>query len=267
MGKRKLGYLPDPPDARDLDFGLLSLASSDLPETFSLRSHVREIYDQGSTSSCVANAFAQAVRVAESSRGVVDIDPPSRLFIYYNSRRQHSSLPVVLDSGTYLRTAAAGLQKLGAPPESLWPFGESVLKVNRRPSFVSYMRAHGRRGGQYYRIFETGDQRILALKAAIYAGNPPVFGTLVGESFLDSNGPDIVDIPTHEKIVGGHAMAAIGWTDTPSGLLFEAANSWTRDYRDDGFVWFTEAYMGWGMTTDVWACHGWENTRGLRSLA
>jgi C1A family cysteine protease len=261
MASRKLGYLPDPPDPRDLDLRQLALPQV-LPYAMSLRGHVERVLDQGSTQACVAHALAQSIRVAESYAGV-KIALPSRLFIYYNSRRQHGNGLLVSDSGTYLRTAAAGLQKLGAPPETAWAFSDSMLRVNRRPAFNAYMSAHSRRGGGYFRISESGSDRVRAIKTALCAGLPVVFGTRVGKSFLESKGPKIIDRPpATESIAGGHAMAIIGYEGHDEhSTLFEVVNSWTPEWRDQGFCQLTEQYITWTFTSDLWCVRGWEAMR------
>ena len=89
---------------------------------------------------------------------------PSRLFMYYNSRRLHDMHR--FDSGTHLRTCAKMANRVGVPDESFWPFTTKRLTVNRRPSFDSSMHAHARMGGSYWRIFDSGLQRSAAIKAS-----------------------------------------------------------------------------------------------------
>jgi Papain family cysteine protease len=265
MTRRKLGYLPDRADPRDHDLQQLALPNI-LPYAMSLRDQVKLVLDQGSTQACVAHALAQAISVAEAHVGV-HIALPSRLFIYYNSRRQHDDSLLLSDAGTYLRSAAAGLQKLGAPPESEWEFSDSILRVNRRPKFDAYMRAHSRRGGGYYRISGQGASRVQAIKTALCAGLPVAFGTSVSESFLEAHGGVIVDRPTStERLVGGHAMTIIGYESSPDrSTLFEVVNSWGPGWRDHGFCKLTENYIVWPFTSDLWCVRGWEAVRDAKT--
>jgi Papain family cysteine protease len=260
--KKGFGWKPDPPSTHDLDILGWNLRTEALPSKFSMREHVKQVMNQESTSSCVAHAFSQALQTAERALGV-QRERPSPLFIYFNARRMDAlSSFIVSDNGTYLRAAAQGLQKLGAPDEEYWPFSTGVIKVNRRPNFEAYMRGHPRRGGEYRRIFANGSARVLAIKAALFSLTPVAFGTNVAESFLDPNGPSLIDLPhVNEPIAGGHAMCIVGWENTDVGTVFEVCNSWDKDWRDAGFWYMTEAYATSPQTSDLWAVRGWEAVR------
>lgn len=262
MASRKLGYRPDPPDKRDLNaLSLPFLAAAELPRAHTLRPLVQQVLDQGSTSSCVAHAFAQAICVAEHYVGIT-LPLPSRLYIYANARKQHST--ILTDDGTYLRSAANGLAKLGAPPEVDWPFSTSWLKVNRMPPFQAFMSAHSRRGGGYFRISEQDDARITAVKRAIASGLPVTFGTQVSHKFLDATGSKTITKPeTFEPIAGGHAMCIVGYETLAQGTLFEVVNSWGQGWRDNGFFRMTDEYLCWSFTSDLWCVRGWEAVRDV----
>lgn len=253
---RKLGWIPDLRDPRDVNVDVMGLASSSLPSEVTLRDHALAVLDQGSTQSCVAQAFAQAVLIHERTRGLVSV-LPSRRFIYYNSRRLSSGTFVTFDNGTYLRTAAQALSRLGAPDERVFPFRTGWLDINRRPSFDAYLLGYGRRGGVYRRIFEEGYARTLAIKAALAAGYPVAFGTPISKAFTGNFGPPVVDPPTECEIIGGHAMLFVGYQDTAGGTLFEVINSWGAEWRNRGFFRMTEEWVSWSRLTDLWVVGGW----------
>lgn len=259
--KRGLGYQPDRHDPRDVAYAPPLAANRLMPAHISLRLFVT-VMDQGDTSSCVAHAFSQAILVHERKQGIIDAEQPSPIFGYYNSRRMDTNSVLVADAGTYLRSYAAALFKFGCCDEKVWSFSEHWLKVNRRPSFDAYMHAHGRRGGQYTRIVGNGPARIHAVKSALAAGLPVVFGTNVGVSFLENEGPSIVAPPVHERSAGGHAMCLVGYDETgPNGTLYEVVNSWSTSWRDDGLWFMTEDYLTWDQTADLWIIQGWEAVR------
>lgn len=267
---RALGYRPDKIDVRDYDFGRFGVTSDDHPAAASLRAYEPEVYDQGRTSSCVAQSMAGAIEMLERkahfnrTRGGNTVPAtPSRLFIYFNSRRMHSGGPAIFDNGTYLRTAAKGLANFGCPDEDLWHFSQLPWQVNRRPAFLSYMNAHGRRGGEYARINSTGEDRIRAIKGAIVAGFPVCFGTRVTDGFLSSSGPDVVDVPTYgDKFAGGHAMTIVGYNHSREGLVFDIRNSWGDRWRDFGHCLMTEDYIRWPHSSDFQIMRGWPNLTG-----
>jgi hypothetical protein len=80
-----LGYRRDPVDFRDWPFGRLGLARA-APAAASLRTHVDGVLDQDGTQSCVANAWAQALRIGDHVNGQPVPALGSVLFLYYNWR-------------------------------------------------------------------------------------------------------------------------------------------------------------------------------------
>lgn len=254
-----LGYIESPPDVRDVSFDALGLSAA-APSAASLEQHVGPIRDQGSTSTCVAQACAAAIDICESLAGL-PVVPVSRLFIYFYSRAQHGAQRV--DAGTYVRAAVKSLRNVGAPDEEFWPWSPGRWKrMHRQPGWEPNMRAHPRAGGRYYRIDGYGEDRVRAVKAAIDSGRPVVLGTRVAESFLDSDGPNVIDKPAEaDKLVGGHAMVLVGYDANGFRLL----NSWGSSWRDGGLCWITEDYLRWTFTYDLWSFEGWERIRAAAS--
>lgn len=216
----------------------------------------RFIFDQQSTSTCVTNTFMHGVILKEAREGL-SFDEPSRLYPYWNSRKEHGSQ--WLDNGTYLRTCAIALRKFGSPSEKFWKWGQFSGRVNRRPNWTAMRKAYPRRGGKYVRIYETGEARTKAIQQALLNGHDVAFGTRLGKSFLDgSGGPLINKPPVTEKIVGNHAMLIIGWQHFGGKLYFRVLNSWGDDWRDDGLCWMSADYMEWVYTQDLHIIYGWE---------
>ncbi len=249
-----LGCIPDDPDPRDWDFSKLMLTIRDtMPERFSLRHYVPEVFSQGSLSSCVGNASSAAIGLLETKAGI-PYSPASRLFIYYNARRYASSS--IRDTGASIRYAMKSLLKFGVPDERWWPY--SAWKVNSQPGWDPQRYAWSRRGGSYYRINDIGSERVLKVKTALLGGYPVVFGTELGESFRVKKGSLIIDKPTSsEVIIGRHALLIIGYIQNTDGLCFEVQNSWGTKWRDHGFVWLTEDYIRWMESSDFTIVKGW----------
>lgn len=256
MPKRGLGYRIDPPDRRDLNIDALGLSVIDLPDECSLEKYVGEVFDQRNTNSCVANAVAGAIGILERKSNI-SYKPVSRLFAYYNSRRLHGDH--LVDKGTYIRLCVKMMTKLGIPDEEHWPFSTSFIKLRRRPPWNAYMMAHPRKNGSYYKIFDVGDERVNAIKAAIHAGYPVVFGTDVSEYYLNSSGPTTVSKPaSDDPIAGGHAQVIVGYHNKSAlGTEFRVLNSWGDGWRDDGYIWIAEDYIIWNRTRDLQIIKGW----------
>ena len=230
----------------------------------SLRDHCPDVYNQGGTNSCVAQAFAGGIQVAEKFRGI-DSVTPSRLFMYANSRLLHGAIR--FDFGTYLRHCAKMLNRLGVPNEQHWKWSTNSMHINRRPSWAASMRAHPRMGGKYHRIFDTGDDRIMAIRASIQAGLPVAFGMQVRESFLSGDGPSVIRNETvnGDDIVGGHAMLIVGYKNSyEHGPVFQVRNSWGPGWRDRGYCWLTRDMVE-TLARDLWVIHGWNNWTGTAS--
>jgi len=234
-----LGYRRDPVDPRDRPLARLGLVSPP-PASASLRSRVDSVLDQANTQSCVAHAWDQALRIGDHIDGQRAPALGSALFLYYNSRAWHGDEH--RDEGTYLRTCAQGLVRFGRAPDRLWPF--DLRRVNDRPSWKAYRSAYDLRGPRgYYRI-PSGD--LAAVRSAIAAGKPVVFGMSVDLAFLADDGPSVIGDP-EGRAAGGHAMCIVGY----EGDNFEIVNSWGIGWRDGGFAWLTANRLA--TATDLWA--------------
>lgn len=259
----RLGWKPDERDRRDkdfadLDFPMGTSLTGTVRDESSMRAHCPDVYSQSSTNSCVAQGVAGAIQTAEIYRNIPS-EIPSRLFMYANARLLHGAIR--RDSGTHIRLCMKMLNRLGVPDEKYWPWSTKSRTVNRRPSWAASMRAHPRMGGKYNRIFDLGENRSTAIKIAIDAALPVVFGTQVHQSFLSRKGPVVIEnrFDSDDDIVGGHAMVIIGYKNSrANGLLFEVRNSWGPGWRDRGYCWMTEDFIR-SNARDLWVVHGWHN--------
>jgi C1A family cysteine protease len=239
---RALGYIHDTPDKRDVPLRALAIGAA--PSSASLRKHVVSVLDQGNLGSCVAQAVTQAVRTFQHSEAK-DVELASRLAAYWYSRNQHGDADV--DSGTYIRLCIKANNVVGRPPESAWPY--DIARFRDKPPPDVMMQAYDARAAKYFRITETGILREDAIRRAVAAGFPVVFGTDVGNSFLSFAGGRIIRPPTSEPIAGGHAMCIVGY-ETDHALV---VNSWGEDWGEDGFARFDWSYFSWSRTNDLWA--------------
>lgn len=236
---RKLGYKPDAPDDRDHRLMKLGLPVA-VQAAFSLKSYVIEVLDQGESSSCVAHAFAQALRIADKIAGVRAPALSSREFLYFNSRAFDGG--AILDEGTYLRSCAKGLTKFGRPPESAWPF--DMAHINERPSWEAYREGIDHKGPSTY-LRVTGLDEI---RQALAASKPVVGGTMVGNSIFDYT-HGVYDPDPNEASVGGHALTVVGYDATS----FTICNSWGPSYGESGFMRVSPRFMA--TFTDCWSLH------------
>jgi len=255
------GWQPDAPDPRDEEFAVSTVLSTSKepppPHEVSNRDLVRGMFDQLRLSSCVGNAFSRAdhmLEVAAFNAGKIDAipEPSSRLFHYYNSRYQTGDTK--RDNGTFIRLCVRQANELGVPPESLWPYkpfekvnGDAMWSV--KPTLKTFQYASADRVRSYRRIAGLPSQRIEEIRHCIAQGLPIIFGTYIAKSFVNNDGPLTIGPPGIEPIAGGHAMVMIGYDD--EGVL--VCNSWSADWRDQGFAKLTWGYVTWSGTRDIWA--------------
>lgn len=266
-GTRRHGWLRNPRDQRDhsteAKYGFFD-AGVVLPANFTLRDAAESSpdlpADQVSTQSCVGQGYRGIVIVAERARGIV-VEPPSALDAYYNARMNAPLSPAkVTDDGCYPRSLADAAMRRGVCHEGMWPFDPA--KVNKSPSWEARRDAYARAGGSYSFIQSEGDALERAVQATLVTQRLPVgFGTQIGESYEDNNGPEIVDFPYHEPTVGDHYQVIVGYETTQNGVLYEVLNSWNKIWRDGGFVKFTGNYVRANVSSDFLVLDGWNSLK------
>lgn len=254
MTPRGLGWRPDPKKeaGNRADFVAEDiLGSGPAPGSASLERHVLSVLDQGALGSCVANATAQAIRIAHSVQGVKDPVLPSRLWIYWMARATH--FDQLHDEGTYGRAACSAIAKLGFCPEDAWPYSDSKdgfpAPYQRMPSTDAFRASFDQRGDTaYHKIASEGAARVEMFKRAISARMPVIFGTDVSREFCQGAVGDTVDPPIYLPRAGGHEMVAVGY----EADRFRIVNSWGDGWGDGGFCWFSADYIAWADTRDPW---------------
>lgn len=236
------GWRRQKPDARDFTFEKLArfkaLRTQALPDHAYLRRFCTEVTDQGELGSCTANALTNLLEYNEcaAGRGGAQFKNLSRLFVYYNERVLEGS--VSDDSGAELRDGIKVLAAQGVCPEDQWPYIASQFAVN--PPSTCYAAAVAYRIHSYYALSTLND-----MKSALANGRPFVFGFTAYESFESDEvaATGILNMPTTtEKVVGGHAVMAIGYSDKQQRFLVK--NSWGKDWGLKGELagYFTMPY-------------------------
>ena len=238
------GWHPDLPDQRDHLFSVVYGVAAQLPSSVDLRSKCPPIEDQKKLGSCTANALVGALEFLELKDGVPFADL-SRLFVYYNERVIENS--VSSDSGAQLRDGIKTLAKQGVCPEKMWPY--VISKFTNKPTPACYKNA-----GQHVILSYQRIQSMNEMKTCLAAGYPFVFGFTVYESFespgVASSG--VVPMPTlHEKVVGGHAVVAVGYDDATQRVIVR--NSWGTGWGQAGYFTMPYGYLtNPKLASDMW---------------
>jgi C1A family cysteine protease len=235
------GWKPDVPDHRDKVYAAAPFVA--LPPSTDLRAKMPPVYNQGSLGSCTANAIGGAIEYLHEKDGLGNL-MPSRLFIYYNERLKEGN--VKIDSGAQIRTGIKSVNAQGACDEETWPY--QIEKFTRKPNNRAYVVATKHKAIQYQRLTRLHD-----FKAHLAQGIPVVFGFAVSESFeseaVAQSG--IAAMPTpNEKMVGGHAVLAVGYDDATQMLLVR--NSWGPEWGLGGYFWLPYGFITEGLADDFW---------------
>lgn len=292
-----MGWLPDYPDFRDYTVeqgsvkGMLKKAGVgeplklSMPNSVDLSSWCSEIENQGSLGSCTANAGVGIVEYFEKRAFGKHIDA-SRLFLYKVTRNM---LHWTGDTGAFLRTTMGALALFGVPPEEYWPYtvrrpDEPIVPTyhfDLEPPSFCYAFAQNYQAIRYYRLdppMTAKDVLLNRIKAFLAAGLPSMFGFTVYRSYKQAEKTGKIPYPTPgEKIVGGHAIVAVGYDDsmkiknTNIGAketkgAFLIRNSWGTGWGSSGYGWLPYDYVLKGLAVDWWSLlkNEWIDTKEFK---
>lgn len=191
---------------------------------------------------CTANGIARLFQYAENLAGIAPAIMPSRLFLYYNERKQEGT--VNEDAGAIIRDGIKACNVWGVVDEGLWPY--DISKFKQEPPASVYDAAMAERIRFYASIQQHNLDQI---KLCLSHKFPIVFGTPVYREFENYTG-GVLPMPTvFESSLGGHCMVLAGYDDSVNGGL--VANSWGKGYGHDGYLWVSYDYII-KLFSDLW---------------
>jgi C1A family cysteine protease len=225
--------------------------------TVDLREWCSPIENQGSLGSCTANAAVGALEYFEKRAFGKHLEA-SRLFLYKTTR---NLLNWTGDTGAYLRSTMASMAIFGIALEKYWPY--DISRYENEPTAFIYAMGQNYRAVTYYRLDPQGTPFptvLQAIKTQLEAGLPSMFGFTCYSSLYDAvNGKIPYPLAT-EKVVGGHAVLAVGYDDnivinngatkTTGALLIR--NSWGTGWGMSGYGYLPYEYVLKGLAVDFW---------------
>lgn len=246
---RGMGWQPDVPDVRDVAYSPTELDARRLPKSVRLDEDpaMPEVYDQGQLGSCTANALAAAVEFQTACQGAPS-PMPSRLFVYYNERLVEGT--TAYDAGAQIRDGIKSLAADGVCDEAVWPY--AVDAFDDRPPAEAYAAAQNHRVTRYERVRR--DDRYW--RHALANRRPVTFGFTVYESFEDGDfrGGVMPAPAADERVLGGHAVLAVGYDRIGGELHWRVRNSWSAGWGDGGYFWMPASYTAQrALASDFWA--------------
>lgn len=269
--KYSFGWIPDYPDVRDYTKDnikikplvsklTVSKSYSQLPSKVDLRKWCSPIENQQNIGSCTANSVAAVVEYFENKSFGKYIDA-SRLFLYKTTRNLLHSTG---DTGAFLKSTLGALVLFGMPPEEYWTYDTS--NFDEEPDAFCYAFAHNYRCISYFRHDPPNLSKkevLKSIKKYLNSGIPSVFGFTVYQSIKLADQTGKIPFPTgNEKILGGHAIAAMGYDDSiviknQSGQTTTGAilirNSWGEEWGENGYGWLPYEYVVQGIAIDWWS--------------
>ncbi len=223
-GRFGMGWMRDLPDVRDLTpksdeikpllakIGVTEASVSSIPGSVDLRQWCSPIEDQGQLGSCTAHAGVGLFELFERKSLGNHVDA-SRLFLYKTTR---NLLNLAGDTGAQLRSAMAAMVLFGVPPEKYWQY--DISKFDVEPSAFLYSFGDSFRTAKYYRYDPPGTPRkalLNEIKVHLASGLPSMFGFTVYDSIRQAGTTGLIPFPGKgDKVVGGHAIDAVGYDDT-----------------------------------------------------
>ena len=216
------------------------------------------VYNQGMLGSCCANAIAFLYVITSIKQNVTCPFLPSRLFLYYNTRKSYGKINI--DTGASIRNTYKAINTDGVCPEKLWQY--NCKKFNTLPTIDCYNLAASSKNVSYGRIklsYPDDTSKIEQLENAIKNGYPFVFGIATYDNNLLINKNNVLQDPSNNK-TGSHAVCCVGFDREKR--LFKIRNSWGVKWGESGHFYMSYESILSDRCHDFWVLESVANIDG-----
>ncbi len=125
----------------------------------------------------------------------------------------------------------------GACKEDAWPY--DITKYDSKPPQSCYTEALNYQTLTYVGLSDFND-----IQTALAGGLPVQIGILVFESFEKVGSDGMVPLPkSTEKLMGGHAVLAVGYKTINNSPYLIVRNSWGTGWGDHGYFYLPASYL------------------------
>ncbi len=232
MSRYGRGWKPSPANAPRRFGAGVRFASGELPPSHALAVPSGFPLDQKQTSACVAHSAAACLRI------LTGLPLASRLELYGVARVVDGEpIASLTDDGCVPSDMVTALAKYGACLESDWPFDPS--KVNDPPPWNALRLASAYRVTGWERLPDDAS-RIDALKRALVAGHPVMFGMPVDEAYESLDASRVYGGLSGPEL-GGHMQTIVAYDDAKRAA--RVLGSWGSSFADGGYTWISYDWL------------------------
>ena len=229
--KRPYGYLPDPPLAPRVGGRGIMRLTDPVPRRYEdLLPFIGEIFDQGSTSSCVAQAAAKCIEISMRLAG--HPMTASRRAIYAMGRVRGGDMAFNLsDVGTIPSAAVTAMDDWGIVPETAWPWSEA--SIDEPLPWDLLQSASSAKVTGWEKLQPTEE----SVKHALASGYPVMFAMDVDDAY-ESYAGGVYEGP-NGQVLGGHMQSLVGY----DGETMHVLNSWGTSWGEKGLSRVSTSFL------------------------
>jgi len=206
------------------------------------------ISNQGRAGTCVANAWCDMLEILDGLEGADAVEQLSRRFLYWIAR--YLTGDTDRDDGTFLRSAAHQLTKIGVVEEKWFEYSDDPDYLisggkHASPELDLYTMASNNRIKAFYKpeLADSLESYLSSLEVAVRSNHPVVFGSPVSRAFTEARGMQVFGPPDDSEVIGWHAMIIVGVAFDGETRRWLLRNSWGKGWGENGHIKVTDDYV------------------------